>query len=150
MRTRLLITYCCVLLAACKKKDKIPGHVLPQKKMQAVLQDVMRADQFLTDFVFNKDTSLDKKTESVKLYSRVFAQHHVSKEEFQESFSFYRSHPELLKTIMDSIGANKQTAEATLPAGTAPTPDTTLRPVKDSLSPDTPEIKKDKRPLRID
>jgi hypothetical protein len=90
------------------------------------------------------------KKESVRLYSRIFAQHQVSKEEFQQSFSFYRSHPELLKTIMDSIGVNKQTAEATLPAGTAPPPDTTLRPVKDSLSADTPEIKKDKRPLRID
>ncbi len=150
MRRGLLIAFCCVLLAACKKKDKIPGNVLPQKKMQAVLQDMMRADQFLTDFVFSKDTSLDKKTESVKIYRQVFATHQVSKEEFQQSFTFYRSHPELLKAIMDSIGANKQTAQTAIPTGTTPPPDTAKLPGKNIFTQDTQRTKKNKRPLRIE
>ncbi len=61
--------------------------------MQAVLWDLMRADQFLADYVFNKDSSLDKTTESLKYYQKIFAIHKVSKEEFQESFSFYQAHP---------------------------------------------------------
>jgi Domain of unknown function (DUF4296) len=150
MRAGLLIAFCCVLLAACKKKDKFPGNVLPPKKMQSVLQDMMRADQFLTDFVFSKDTSIDKKTESLKFYRQVFAIHQVSKEEFQQSFSYYKSHPQLLKVIMDSIGVNKKTEETAVPAAPTPVPDTIVRPGKISFSPDTPGTKKEKRPLRIE
>jgi Domain of unknown function (DUF4296) len=103
MRTGLLIIYFSLIIAGCKSKDAIPGSVLPQKKMQAVLWDMMRADQFLADYVLNKDTSLKKKTESIKLYQQILAINGVTKEKFERSFSFYKSHPLLLKVIMDSI-----------------------------------------------
>ena len=103
MRTRLLIIYLSLLIAGCKSKNAIPGNVLQQKKMQEVLWDMMRADQFLADYVLNKDTSLKKKTESIKLYQQILAINGVTKEKFEASFAFYKSHPILLKAIMDSI-----------------------------------------------
>ena len=103
MRTGLLILYASLLLAGCKSKDYIPNSVLPQLKMKAVLWDMIRADQYLADFVLNKDSALNRKTESIQLYQQVFTIHHISKEEFRHSFSFYRSHPALLKIIMDSL-----------------------------------------------
>ncbi len=103
MRKGLLIIYSCILFAACKSRNHVPDDVLPKEKMQAVLWDMMRADQFLRDYVFNKDSTLDKKIESIKLYRQIFDLHHVSKDEFQQSFAYYRSHPVLLKTIMDSL-----------------------------------------------
>lgn len=107
MRRTLLLLISCVSLAACNKKNAIPGDVLPQKKMQAVLWDMMRADQFLTDYVMNRDTTANRDTESIKLYRAIFAIHHISKKEFQRSFVFYNEHPALLKPIMDSIAATK-------------------------------------------
>jgi hypothetical protein len=124
MRTGLLIIYLFLLIAGCKSKDAVPGNVLPQKKMQTVLWDMMRADQFLADYVLNKDTSLKRETESIKLYQQVLVINGVTKEKFERSFTFYKSHPLLLKVIMDSI----------VNAAPEPVVDTTRHdPIKDSL-----------------
>ena len=66
MRTGLLIAVVLFFAAGCKNKNGIPNSVLPQKKMQAILWDMMRADQFLADYILNKDSSLNKTTESLK------------------------------------------------------------------------------------
>jgi hypothetical protein len=103
MRTGLLIFFSGIFLAGCGRKDKVPNGILPQKKMQAVMWDMMRADQFLADYVLNKDTSLKKQNESIQLYQKIFLIHNIKKEVFQKSFSFYKNHPDLMKAIMDSI-----------------------------------------------
>ncbi|MBK6384791.1 MAG: DUF4296 domain-containing protein [Chitinophagaceae bacterium] len=100
MKIFFLLLFVVVIDAGCKSKN---SEVLPPKKMQALLWDMMRADQFLADYVLNKDTSINRITESLKHYQRIFAIHNVSKEEFQYSFSYYRNHPVLFKAIMDSI-----------------------------------------------
>ena len=110
MRPRLLIICCLFFIIGCKNKNRIPAGVIPQKKMQAIVWDMMRADQFLTDFVLSKDSSLDKRTESIKLYTKVFAIHQISKEQYEQSFSFYKKHPALLIVIMDSISRPKTEA----------------------------------------
>ena len=102
MKSGLLIFFFIFFLISCKSRDKIPKNILPQEKMQAVLWDIIRADKFLTDFIL-KDTSLNKDTASINLYQQIFRIHHVSKEKFQQSFAFYRSHPDLLKIILDSL-----------------------------------------------
>ena len=107
MRSGLLIICCLFFIAGCKNKNRIPAGIIPQKKMQAIVWDMMRADQFLTDFVLSKDSSLDKRTESIKLYTKVFAIHQISKEQYEESFSFYKTHPALFKVIMDSLSHPK-------------------------------------------
>ncbi len=124
MRTGLLIIYLTFLIAGCKSKKAIQGNVLSQKEMQTVLWDMMRADQFLADYVLNKDTTLKKKTESIKLYQQILAINKVTKEKFERSFTFYKSHPVLLKALMDSI----------VNAAPEPVTDTTrYNLVKDSL-----------------
>ena len=114
MRTFLLILILLFITAACNNKNKIPNTVLSQKKMQGILWDLMRADQFLNDYVLNKDTSLDKTSESLKYYQQIFAIHKTTKEEFQHSFSFYKSRPILLKAIMDSISTPPRETATTL------------------------------------
>ena len=103
MRNFLWIVLLLFITSGCKNKDSIPGTVLPPQKMQAVLWDMMRADQFLNDYVINKDTSLKKIPESLKYYQQIFAIHKINKEQFQHSFSFYKSHTVLLKALMNSL-----------------------------------------------
>ena len=110
MKTGLLIICCLFIIAGCKNKNRIPAGIIPQKKMQTILWDMMRADLFLSDFVLNKDSNLDKRTESIKLYRQVFAIHHISKEQYEKSFSFYKTHPDLFKVIMDSLSQPKTEA----------------------------------------
>jgi hypothetical protein len=110
MRTQLLIIFGLLFIASCRNNNQIPSGVIPPKQMQAVLWDLMRADMFLGDFVFRTDSSLDKKKEKIKLYGQVFAIHHINKDEFGESFSFYKTHPALLNAIMDSLSRPKTEA----------------------------------------
>lgn len=153
MRKGLLIMLIIFFAAGCKSKDAIPNSVLPQKKMQFILWDMMRADQFIADYVLNKDSSLSKTTESLKYYQQIFAIHKTSKEEFQHSFSFYKSHPVLLKAIMDSISTPPSD---TLPALAKPdsattTPvsnkDTAVKELKKILRDTSSAPKTKKRPV---
>lgn len=141
MRGRLLIPLLIFFLLSCKGKNKIPAGVLPQKKMQAVLWDIMRADQFLSDYVLSKDSGINKVTESLKYYEQIFAIHKTTKEQFQKSFSFYKDHPMLLKAIMDSINHASSVAPTQIVAPTSiaqpvTVTDTNLKlqkPVRDTL-----------------
>lgn len=126
MKRSLLLLFIIFFVSGCKSKNSIPGGVLSQKKMQLVLWDMMRADQFLADYVLNKDTSLNKTTESLKQYEQIFAIHKVSKDEFRRSFSFYQNHPVLFKAIMDSINA---------PEKTTPIAPVQAEPLTDSIIP---------------
>lgn len=103
MRFPLVILFAIVVFTACKGKNKIPADVLTQKKMQAVMWDMMRVDHFLTDYVFSKDPKLDKTAESFKYYQQIFSIHQTNTEQFRKSYSFYTSHPNLFKAIMDSL-----------------------------------------------
>ena len=86
--------------------NKIPDDILQPEKMQEVLWDMIRADEFLISYVI-KDTSVNRTTESIKLYEKVFDVHDISKSVFEKSFKFYQLHPENLKPIMDSLNARK-------------------------------------------
>src|SRR5687768_12776585 len=92
-----------ILFASCSNKQEIPSNVLPPDKMEQVLWDMMRADQYLGIYVFNRDTSKNRINESLEYYHRIFKLHQVTKEQFDRSYTFYRAHPILFKAIMDSI-----------------------------------------------
>ena len=81
--------------------------ILPQKKMQAVLWDMMRADQFLTDYVLNKDSSLNKITESLKYYQQIFAIHKITGR-ISEKFFFLQVAPCIIES---DNGFNKYTTK---------------------------------------
>ena len=123
MRITRLALLISVFVFGCKNDDRISSEVLPQKKMQAILGDMMRADQFLADYVLNKDTLLKKTSESLKYYQQIFSIHKISKDDFQYSFSFYQSHPVLLKEIMDSINIPEKITPV-VPVQTEPLSDT--------------------------
>ena len=101
-----LISFIIFLFFSCSNRDKVPDKVLTPKKMQSVLWDMLRIDQFVITYVA-KDTVLNKKQESIKLYEQVFRIHKISKEQFQKSLDFYQGRPDLLKVMLDSI-VNKQ------------------------------------------
>lgn len=95
---------------SCVRGNKLPNGILSQPKMQAVLWDIIRTDEFVTRYALPKDTSGKRFEKSIELYDQVFRMHHVTREEFQKSFSFYQLHPALLKQVLDSIYTKQSTA----------------------------------------
>jgi hypothetical protein len=102
MKMKKWLVVLSVFLFSCGNKNEIPSGILKPAKMQLVLWDVLRADNFVFEFV-TRDTSKKLQTELAKLQQQIFAVHKISKEEFYKSFDFYKSHPDIMQPVLDSI-----------------------------------------------
>jgi len=136
MRFLLLTGFLFFLLTSCSRKEATPAGVLPVAKMKDVLWDVMRADQFLANFVFSRDTSVNKRTASIRLYRQVFRIHGVTHESFQQSLDYYLAHPAMFKVILDSVTAKSPDLPPPVDSTETETQtDTIPAPVKDTAKP---------------
>ncbi len=112
--------------------------------------DMIRADQFLANFVFIRDTFVNKVAESHRLYDNIFSIHQVTEEEFRRSYEYYSTRPQLMKSLMDSVVLIKPAIPENNPAEPLiePKPDTaTINP--QPAIPDTLKKKKGIRNLQI-
>ena len=112
----------------CVRDNKVPKDVIPQNQMRKIMWDLMRADAYVNDFIM-KDSTLDKKAESAKLYEKVFDIHTTTRESFKKSLAFYQSRPDLFKAISDSLRADEKKSQQ-YPDEKKPQIDTTLRKMK--------------------
>jgi len=55
-----------------------------------------------------RDRSKNKETEIKREYEKIFFMHGVTEEQFEKSYDFYRSHPDIYKILMDSLDAKAQ------------------------------------------
>jgi hypothetical protein len=93
------------LFFSCSQKEKKP-NVLSENKMKEVMWDMIRADQYVTDLL-SKDSSRNKKNESIKLYEEIFHIHKVTPGQFKKSLDYYSSQPDLFQPIIDSLAKRK-------------------------------------------
>ena len=115
MISRCLVALLLFMMISCAKKSAVPADVLPQAKMEAILWDLSRADQYSQDIIF-KDTSKKVNAVNKELYQKVFSIHKISPQEFKKSYSFYQHHPDMLRTMLDSLQSKKtrETEAATM------------------------------------
>lgn len=102
MRIIIVIISFLLLLPACKNNKKIPGGVLSQDEMQLIMWDLIRSDEYISEFLL-KDSGIDEKKARLQYYSDVYQLHDTDQEQFRQSLSFYQSRPDLMKVIMDSL-----------------------------------------------
>jgi hypothetical protein len=93
----------------CACSGEVPKDVLPPKKMEAVLYDVIRTDEWV-DFARLRDSTFQKFSKRTALYNSVFRMHSIKKEDYRKSMSFYQSRPDLLKEMLASMKAQSDTA----------------------------------------
>ena len=96
-------------ITSCSSRDKVPNDILPQQQLQAILWDMLRADEFVMSYIKN-DSVRNKKDESTRLYEEIFRLHKTDRAQFKKSLMFYNGHPELLKVVFDSL-ENRKTTE---------------------------------------
>lgn len=115
----LLLFFFAIVIFSCK--SSIPSDVLPPKKMQAVLWDVMQADA-LAEYYAMSDSMFTGLSKHIDYYQQVFEIHKINKEHFTRSLAFYENHPSSLKPILDSLQSlgqrlqNADTLEKTAPS----------------------------------
>ena len=111
----------------CIRDNKVPKDVIPQNQMRKIMWDLMRADAYVTDFIM-KDSTCDKKVESIKLYEKIFSIHSTTRETFKKSLAFYQSRPDLFKVINDSLRIDEKKSQN--PDEKKPQIDTPLRKMR--------------------
>lgn len=89
-----------VIIFSCK--SSIPKDILPPKKMQAVLWDVMQADE-MAEYYSAKDSTYRELSRHTDYYQKVFSIHKITKDDFTKSLAYYENHPAILKTVLDSL-----------------------------------------------
>ena len=95
-----LYLYIVVIGHACG--TSVPKDVLPNDKMQAVLYDVIRADE-MVDFRQITDSAYRPFSRRAAIYDTIFQLHAVKKEDFQKSLKFYQTRPDLLKGVIEDM-----------------------------------------------
>src|ERR1043166_3238858 len=103
MKWLILVLFILLFTLGCSDKKTVPRNILSPLIMQQVMWDMIRADEFVTDFIWKNDSAINRQEESIQLYEKIFQIHHITKQQFQKSLIFYREHPRFLKIIVDSL-----------------------------------------------
>jgi len=94
-----------LLLGACSDANDVPRRIIAMNDMEKIIWDMVQVDQFSIQYLKRDSARFNVRKETTKLQDEVFQIHHVSKEKFQESLKYYLSHPDLTKTLFDSLSA---------------------------------------------
>ena len=95
----------CILLLAvgCSEKDNVPSGVIGKEQMGDIIWDMMQADQYAANYLIKDSSKVNVKMETLKLYEEVFRLHKVTRDEFRKSFQFYQDHPDITRTLFDTL-----------------------------------------------
>ncbi len=74
--------------------------------MQEILWDVFRADALAQQSVKNDSTKIVSEENST-LTRKVFSIHGITKDQFDKSYAYYSQHPDVMRTVLDSISTQK-------------------------------------------
>jgi len=97
-----IIVFFLLVCVGCRSDQKVPGGVLEVNKMKMVMWDMLQAEEYVDNFLL-KDSGKDRKTETLKMYAKVFSRHDISKETYTESYAYYKTHPVVEKILIDSL-----------------------------------------------
>lgn len=102
MRSLVFLLAVIWMLGCSNGKDATPAGSIALKKMQAVMWDMLKADELALQ---NKlaDSSLNLKDESFKLYNQVFSIHNITRDQFYRSYQQYQRDPSQYKKLLAGV-----------------------------------------------
>lgn len=104
---RTLLSALLLILSSCMEKDAKPDQLIPVEKMKMILTDIHYADayayqEFRADSIYRA---------AAGMYLEIFEKYNVDTAVFNQSFTYYVQHPELLdkmyEAMIDSLNARE-------------------------------------------
>lgn len=84
--------------------NPLPKGILANNKMENIVYDLMQADEYLNNLLLKGSLADSKKKRSI-FYEQIFKLHNTSRKEFYTSYRYYQQHPDIQKTLFDSLYA---------------------------------------------
>lgn len=103
MRKWIVFSLVIISMLACSNKKKLPEGILAQPQMREVMWDMMRVGEFLNGYVLFRDSNVNHAAVSEKWYDKVFEIHHITRDQFNRSYAYYREHPPVMRELLDSL-----------------------------------------------
>ncbi len=94
-------------LISCSGKNDVPPEIIQPKKMQNILWDVIRAQE-LSAAMARKDSAINEIAETKILTEKIYEIHNITSVDFDKSYLWYTNHPEMMRTIFDSMTSQSQ------------------------------------------
>ena len=91
-----------LVLASCGGKNKVPAEIMQPVKMQKILWDVVRS-QALAAEEARKDSTINEIAQTKVLVQKAFKIHDITSDEYEKSYKWYTSHPDIMKVLLDSL-----------------------------------------------
>ena len=91
-----------LFLLACGEKTNVPKDVLAVPQMTDVLWDMMLADELVANNL-PIDTGSVRFDTSIVIYSQIAEAHNTTQAQFKKSLNFYKTRPDLMKVILDTL-----------------------------------------------
>lgn len=108
-------TFICLLLIFTNcSKNPVPKGILAPDKMKKVVYDILKADEYVSNFV-SKDTTANIKMKRSIVYEQVFRLHNTNRKEFFTSYKYYQQHPDIQKALFDSLLATANREKSEIP-----------------------------------
>ena len=99
----LIASVLVVFITSCTN-GKLENAELPFDTMKVVVWDLMNVNEWNNVRVVN-DTVARKLRDDRVQYQLVFSWHHITKDQFYKSFTYYEQHPDKMKLLIDSVRA---------------------------------------------
>ncbi len=87
----------------CEKKPT-ENDIIALNDMKVILWDMSNADAFFNQISLT-DSVHKTRAMTIQLYEQVFLSHNITKKQFYNSYQYYETKPDKLKTLMDSVVA---------------------------------------------
>lgn len=104
MRHLIMVLLMAISILGCDGGSNTPANVLKPDKMQAVMWDVIQADVFTSEYI-KVDTTKNLQKENLQLQKKIFALHHTNREQYYTSYEYYKSKPDLMQALLDTMAA---------------------------------------------
>jgi hypothetical protein len=99
--TRSVIVSILFVIIGCSSSP-VPKGILPPERMQKVVYDLIRIDEFINNFAY-KDSSTNIKNKRSTLYKEAFKVNNTNRKQFYLSYKYYQQHPDIQKRLFDTL-----------------------------------------------
>ena len=97
----MLIFALSIFLLACGEEQKqvaIPDNILPKEKMSQIIADI-----HIAEAEANLRTLPDSSSKETISFQKIFEKDSITKQQYEESLSFYIDNPELLNEVYEEV-----------------------------------------------